>query len=231
MKKISRKKKEVNTKFDSSQTYSMEEALKLAKESHYANFDGSIDVHLKLGIDTKKPEQLIRGTSDLPHGTGKNLRVIFFGDSKDSETAKKAGAIKTGLEELIKEVEDGFTDFDVAVATPDAMPKLAKIARTLGPRGLMPNPKSGTVTTDVESTLNSIKKGKVSFRADKRGMIHSSVGRVSFTPEKLVDNLSELLNSMKKLKPSGLKGRLITSCFVAPTMGLGFEVDVKEINL
>jgi large subunit ribosomal protein L1 len=230
MTKVSKKRKEITEKFDDSSVYELAEAIDLAKKSSYTKFDGSIDVHLKLGIDATKPEQLVRGTADLPHGTGREIRVIFFGDEADSAVALKAGAVKAGLDDLIKEVEGGFLDFDVAVATPQAMPKLAKIARTLGPRGLMPNPKSGTVTTEVETTVSSIKKGKVSFRTDKRGTIHSSIGRVSFDVHKLEDNFKEFLISVKKLKPSGVKGKYLVSCYVAPTMGLGFEVSNKYLT-
>jgi len=228
--KLSKKRKEALSKVDKSKSYPIGEACQLLKEVSYTKFDASVDLHLRLGVDPRKPDQALRGTVSLPHGTGKTKSVLVLCTPEHEEAAKAAGADYVGLDEFVQKVKDGWTDVDVVIATPNVMPKIAPIGRILGPRGLMPNPKSGTVTTDVAGAVSEVKKGKIAFRLDKFGIIHASIGRASFTAEQLKDNASELILTISKLKPSSAKGIYMKSIYLASTMSPGIRVDAKSIT-
>ena len=228
--KISKKRKAVNSKVDDTKLYSLEEAMALVKEVNVTKFDASVDVHCRLGIDPRKADQALRGTVSLPHGTGKVKRVLVLCTPDKEAEAKAAGADYVGLEEYIQKIKDGWTDIDVIVATPNVMAKLGAIGRILGPRGLMPNPKTGTVTADVGAAVNDVKGGKISFRVDKFGIVHASIGRVSFTADKLAENANELLSTLVKMKPSTAKGTYMKSVSVASTMSPGVKVEPKSIK-
>jgi large subunit ribosomal protein L1 len=228
--KISKKRKAVNSKVDDAKLYSLEDAMALVKEVNVAKFDASVDVHCRLGIDPRKADQALRGTVSLPHGTGKVKRVLVLCTPDKEAEAKAAGADHVGLEEYIQKIKDGWTDIDVIVATPNVMAKLGAIGRILGPRGLMPNPKTGTVTADVGAAVNDVKGGKISFRVDKFGIVHASIGRVSFTADKLAENANELLSTLVKMKPSTAKGTYMKSVSVASTMSPGVKVEPKSIK-
>ncbi|MCB0641539.1 MAG: 50S ribosomal protein L1 [Phaeodactylibacter sp.] len=230
MAKISKKRKAVLGKLEAEQLYSINEAMSLVKEVNTANFDASVDIHVRLGVDPRKADQAIRGTATLPHGTGKTKRVVVFCTPDKEQEAKDAGADFVGLDDLITKIQGGWLDFDVCVAMPQVMAKVGRVARVLGPRGLMPNPKSGTVSMDVAAAVGEVKGGKISFRVDKYGIIHSSIGRVSFSQEKLAENAQELLSTLNKMKPSSAKGTLMRSVTVASTMSPGVKVDPKTIR-
>lgn len=229
--KLTKKRKAVDGKVDINKLYSLNEAMSLVKDVNTAKFDASVDVHIRLGVDPRKADQALRGTVSLPHGTGKTKRVLVFCTPEKVEEAKAAGADYAGLEEYIQKVTDGWLDIDVIVATPNVMAQLGKVARILGPRGLMPNPKTGTVTPDVASAVQEVKKGKIAFRVDKFGIVHSSVGRVSFSPDQLADNAHELISTLVKMKPSSAKGVYMKSVSVASTMSPGIAVDPKSIKV
>jgi large subunit ribosomal protein L1 len=228
--KISKKRKAVNSKVDEMKLHSLTEAMALVKEVNVAKFDASVDVHCRLGIDPRKADQALRGTVTLPHGTGKTKRVLVLCSPDKEAEAKAAGADYVGLEEYIQKIKDGWTDIDVIVATPNVMAKLGAIGRILGPRGLMPNPKTGTVTADVGNAVADVKGGKIAFRVDKFGIIHASIGRVSFTPEKLTENAYELLATLNKMKPSTAKGIYMRTVSIASTMSPGIKVDPRTIK-
>ncbi|HMR44410.1 MAG TPA: 50S ribosomal protein L1 [Saprospiraceae bacterium] len=228
--KIPKKRKAVIGKIDKEKFYTLDEAMGLVKNVNTAKFDASVDVHVRLGVDPRKADQALRGTVSLPHGTGKTKRVVVFCSPDKEGEAKAAGADFVGLDDLIQKVQDGWMDFDVAIATPNVMAQVGKVARVLGPRGLMPNPKTGTVTLDVASAVNEVKAGKISFRVDKYGIIHASIGRVSFTPEKLTENALELLHTLNRMKPSTAKGTYMKTITVASTMSPGIRVDAKTIR-
>lgn len=228
--KVSKKRKEVNSKVDRTKLYSLDEAMALVKQVNTTKFDASVDLHVRLGVDPRKADQAIRGTVSLPHGTGKTKRVLVLCTPDKVDEAISAGADYAGLDEFITKVQGGWTDVDVVIAMPQVMAQVGKIGRILGPRGLMPNPKTGTVTQDVAGAVKEVKGGKISFRVDKAGIIHASVGRASFTPEKLVDNANELLSTLIKLKPSSAKGTYMKSVTIASTMSPGIKVDAKAIN-
>lgn len=230
MSKLTKKQKASVGKVDSNKLYSLEDAMATVKEANYAKFDASVDVHVKLGVDPRKADQAIRGTVSLPHGTGKTKTVAVFCTPEKEDEAKAAGAEYVGLDELIEKVAAGWTDVDVVIAMPGVMAKMGKIARVLGPRGLMPNPKTGTVTNDVAAAVGEVKKGKISFRVDKYGIIHSSVGRISFSPAQLADNTNELLQTLNKMKPASAKGAYMKTITVASTMSPGVKVDIKSIK-
>jgi large subunit ribosomal protein L1 len=230
MSKVTKKRKEVNVKVNDSKLYTMLEAMSLVKTVNVAKFNASVDVHVRLGIDPRKADQALRGTVTLPHGTGKTKSVAVICTPDKEEEAKAAGADYVGLDELIAKIQGGWTDVDVIVATPNVMVQLGKVGRILGPRGLMPNPKTGTVTVDVGNAVKEVKGGKISFRVDKFGIIHSSIGRVSFTPDQLTDNATELINTLVKMKPSTAKGQYMKSISVASTMSPGIKVDTKSIK-
>lgn len=231
MAKVSKRRKAANAKVEEDKLYSLQEAVALVKEVNTAHkFDASVDIHIRLGVDPRKADQALRGTVSLPHGTGKTKRVLVFCTPDKEEEAKAAGADYAGLDELIQKVQGGWTDVDVVIATPNVMAQVGRIGRTLGPRGLMPNPKTGTVTPNVGAAVAEVKKGKISFRVDKFGIIHNSVGRVSFTPDQLLGNASELLETLIRLKPSTVKGTYMKSVTIASTMSPGIKVDIKSIN-
>ena len=230
MAKISKKRKAVEKKVDSEKLYTLDEAMGLVKEINTTKFDASVDLHVRLGIDPRKADQALRGTANLPHGTGKTKRVLVFCSPDKEQEAKDAGADFVGLDELITKIQGGWTDFDVAIAIPPVMAQVGKVARILGPRGLMPNPKTGTVTMDLTTAIGDVKGGKVAFRVDKYGIIHSSVGRVSFGPDKLLDNANELIQTLMKMKPSSAKGIYLRSITIASTMSPGIKVDTKTIR-
>ena len=227
---ISKARKAANERVDRERLYSVAEAMEVVKQANTAKFDASVDVHIRLGVDPRKADQAIRGTVTLPNGTGKTKRVLAFVTPDKEEEAKAAGADFVGLDELVTKIQGGWTDFDVAVAMPQTMAKVGRIGRILGPRGLMPNPKTGTVTMDVGAAVADVKGGKISFRVDKYGIIHSSIGRVSFSPEKLTQNAQELLSTLVKMKPSSAKGTYMKSVTVASTMSPGIKVDPKTIK-
>lgn len=228
--KVSKKRKAVNPKVDTNKLYTLNEAMSLVKDVNVAKFDASVDIHVRLGIDPRKADQALRGTVSLPHGTGKTKRVLVLcGPEKEAE-AKAAGADHVGLDEYITKIQGGWTDIDVIVATPNVMVQLGKIGRILGPRGLMPNPKTGTVTMDVAAAVADVKGGKISFRVDKFGIIHASIGRVSFDATKLTENAQELLATLQKMKPATAKGIYMRTVAVASTMSPGVKVDTKSVK-
>ncbi|NNF36726.1 MAG: 50S ribosomal protein L1 [Saprospiraceae bacterium] len=228
MAKIGKKRRAANDKVDANKLYSVEEAMSLVKEVNTTKFDASVDLHIRLGVDPRKADQAIRGTVTLPNGTGKSKTVLVLCTPEKEEEAKAAGADHAGLEEYIQKIKNGWTDVDVVIAMPNVMAKVGQIGRILGPRGLMPNPKSGTVTPNVGAAVEEVKKGKISFRVDKYGIIHSPIGRVSFTPEKLVENANELLTILEKMKPASAKGAYMKSISVASTMSPGISIDTKS---
>lgn len=215
-------------KIDPMKTYGLSEAMSLVKETNVARFDASVDLHINLGIDPRKADQALRGTVVLPHGTGKTKRVLVFCTPDKEQEAMDAGADYAGLDEYIQKVSDGWLEFDVIVAMPNVMAQIGRLGRVLGPRGLMPNPKSGTVTVDVGQAVSEVKGGKVAFRVDKYGIIHTAIGRVSFSSEKLAENASELVHTVIKMKPSTVKGTYMKSVTVASTMSPGIKIDSKE---
>ena len=230
MAKVGKKRAAANAKVDSEKLYSLEDAMALVKEVNTAKFDASVDIHVKLGIDPRKADQAIRRTAALPNGTGKTKVVAVFCTPDKEAEAKEAGADFVGLDELVQKVQGGFLDFDVVIAMPQTMAKVGRLGRILGPRGLMPNPKTGTVTPNVGAAVADVKKGKISFRVDKYGIIHSSIGRVSFEPKKLVENAMELISTLAKMKPSSAKGIYMKTITVASTMSPGIKVDTKTVR-
>lgn len=230
MSKLAKKRAAVNGKVDSLKLYELADAMKLVKEVNTTKFDASVDLHVRLGVDPRKPDQALRGTVSLPHGTGKTKRVLVFCTPDKEAEALAAGADFVGLDELITKVADGWTDFDVVIAMPQVMAKVGRLGRVLGPRSLMPNPKTGTVTQEVGAAVTDVKGGKIAFRVDKYGIIHASVGRISFTPEKLTENAMELLQTLHRMKPSSAKGTYFRSLTVAGTMSPGIKVDTKVIK-
>ncbi len=224
---IAKKRKIATAKVDKNKMYSLKDASTLVKEVNTTKFDSSVDLHVRLGVDPKKADQSIRGTVSLPHGTGKTKRVLVLCTPDKEADAKAAGADFVGLDEFIQKIEGGWVDVDVIVATPSVMPKIGKLGKVLGPRNLMPNPKTGTVTNDVAAAVNEVKGGKIAFKVDKAGIIHASIGRVSFTTEKIVENSQELINAIIKAKPATAKGTYLKSVFMASTMSPGIAVDTK----
>lgn len=229
MAKIPKKRKAVLAKYDKNVLYNLADTMKIVKEITYTNFDASVDLDIVLGVDPRKSNQMVRGTVMLPHGTGKKVRVLVLcGPDKENE-AKEAGAEYVGLEEYIDKIKSGWTDVDVIICTPDVMPKVGPLGKILGPRGLMPNPKTGTVTMDVGKAVSAAKSGKVDFKVDKYGIIHSQIGKVSFDPEKLVDNAKELLSTVMRLKPPAAKGTYIKKITASSTMSPSVKIDPKSI--
>ncbi len=230
MAKLSKKRKAVDSKVDKNKLYTLKDASALVKEVNIAKFDASVDLHIRLGVDPKKADQQVRGTVNLPHGTGKTKKVLVLCTPDKEEAAKGAGADFVGLDEYVQKIEGGWTDVDVIIATPSVMPKIGKLGKILGPRNLMPNPKTGTVTNDVAAAINEVKGGKIAFKVDKAGIVHASIGRVSFTPEKLAANGQELINTIIKLKPSAAKGIYLKGVSVASSMSPGITVDTKSVH-
>ena len=225
---IPKKRKVANGKVDANKTYSLKDASSLVKDITTCKFDASVDLHIRLGVDPKKADQAIRGTVTLPHGTGKTKKVLVLCGPDQEAAAKGAGADYVGLDEFVQKIEGGWTDVDVIVATPAVMPKIGKLGKILGPRTLMPNPKTGTVTNDVAGAVNEVKGGKIAFKVDKAGIIHASIGRVSFTPEKIAENSQEFINAIMKAKPATSKGTYLRGLTMASSMSPGITVDTKS---
>jgi large subunit ribosomal protein L1 len=224
---LTKKRKAVAAKIDKNKIYSLADASALVKEVNITKFDSSVDVHIRLGVDPKKADQQVRGTVTLPHGTGRTKRVLVLCTPDKENDARNAGADYVGLDEFITKIEGGWTDVDVIIATPSVMPRIGRLGKVLGPRNLMPNPKTGTVTNDVAAAVNEVKGGKIAFKVDKAGIIHASIGRVSFAPEKLAANSTEFINAIMKLKPSAAKGTYLKGVSMASTMSPGIPVDTK----
>src|SRR5580765_3950457 len=224
---ITKKRKLANAKVDANKAYTLKEATTLVKDINTTKFDSSVDLHVRLGVDPKKADQAIRGTVSLPHGTGKTKKVLVLCTPDKEADAKAAGADFVGLDEYIQKIEGGWVDVDVIIATPSVMPKIGKLGKVLGPRNLMPNPKTGTVSNDVAAAVNDVKSGKIAFKVDKAGIIHASIGRVSFTPEKIAQNSQELMNAILKAKPSSSKGTYVRGISMASSMSPGISIDTK----
>src|ERR1700744_297530 len=227
MASLNKKRKVAETKVDKTKSYSLKDASALVKDINTTKFDLSVDLHIRLGVDPKKADQQVRGTVNLPHGTGKTKRVLVLCTPDKEADAKAANADYVGLDEFIQKIEGGWVDVDVIIATPSVMPKIGKLGKILGPRNLMPNPKTGTVTNDVAASVNEVKGGKIAFKVDKAGIIHASIGRVSFSPEKLTENSQELISAIIKAKPATAKGTYVKSVFMASSMSPGIALDAK----
>lgn len=228
--RLTKKRKAVLDKIEKGKLYSIEEASSLIKELAYENFDSSIDLAVRLAVDPRKADQMVRGTIVLPHGTGKEKKVLVLCLPDQEEQARAAGADFVGLDEYIEKIQKGWLDFDVAIATPQAMPKVSKVARILGPRRLMPTPKAGTVTDKIDQAVKEFKAGRITFKVDKAGNVHVPVGRKSFDPEKLTDNINEFLNHLIRIKPAAAKGNYIRSINLSSTMSPGIPIDPKSIK-
>jgi len=224
---ISKKRKVAEAKLDKNKSYSLKEASSLVKQVNTAKFDASVDLHIRLGVDPKKADQAIRGTVTLPHGTGKSKSVLVLCTPDKEAEAKAAGADFVGLDEFVTKIEGGWVGVDVIIATPSVMPKIGRLGKVLGPRNLMPNPKTGTVTNNVAEAINDVKGGKIAFKVDKVGIIHASIGRVSFAPEKIAENSQELINAILKAKPSSAKGAYVKGISMASSMSPGIAIDTK----
>ena len=230
MSKVSKQRKEALAKFDKSKSYSLSEAVDIVKQITYTKFDASVDLNIRLGVDPRKANQMVRGSVTLPHGTGKVVRVLVLCNPDKAQEALDAGADYVGLDEYIQKIKDGWTDIDVVITTPNIMPKVGALGRILGPRGLMPNPKTGTVTMEVGKAVQEVKAGKIDFKVDKYGIINCGVAKVSFSPEKIVDNAKELIQTVIKLKPAAAKGTYMKSVYISSTMSPGVQVDVKSVS-
>ena len=226
---LTKKRKVAESKVDKNKSYSLKDASALVKEINCTKFDSSVDLHIRLGVDPKKADQQVRGTVTLPHGTGKTKKVLVLCTPDKEADAKAAGADYVGLDEFIAKIEGGWVDIDVIVATPSVMPKIGKLGKVLGPRNLMPNPKTGTVTNDVAAAVNEVKGGKIAFKVDKTGIVHASIGRVSFTSEKIAENSTELINAIIKLKPTASKGIYIKGLSMASSMSPGIIIETKGL--
>ncbi|HLN52064.1 MAG TPA: 50S ribosomal protein L1 [Lentimicrobium sp.] len=231
MAKLTKKRKEALAKFDKNGTYSLSEAIKVVKQITNTSFDSSVDVDVRLGVDPRKANQMVRGTVMLPHGTGKTVRVLVLCTPDKEAEAKAAGADYYGLDEYIQKIKEGWTDVDVVITMPSIMPKVGALGKILGPRGLMPNPKTGTVTMEVGKAVTEAKAGKIDFKVDKFGIIHAAIGKISFDETKLMDNAKELLQTIIKLKPAAAKGTYMKSLFMSSTMSPGIRVDQKSITV
>jgi len=230
MKKMTKNRKEIFGKHDLSKAYSLQDACNLVKDISTTKFDASVDMCIRLGVDPRKANQMVRGTVALPHGTGKDVKVLVLCTPDKEEEAKEAGADYYGLDEYIAKIKSGWTDVDVIITMPSVMGKVGALGRILGPRGLMPNPKTGTVTMEVGKAVNEVKSGKIDFKVDKYGIIHSSVGKVSFDGDKIRDNANELLQTLLKMKPSSAKGTYFKSIYITSTMSPGIQIDAKSVN-
>jgi len=231
MGKITKKRKEALAKFDVEKIYALSEAVEVVKNITNTNFDASVDIDMRLGVDPRKANQMVRGSVTLPHGTGKDLRVLVLCTPEKEEEAKAAGADYVGLDDYVAKIKGGWTDVDVVITMPSVMPKVGALGRILGPRGLMPNPKTGTVTMEIGKAVAEAKAGKVDFRVDKFGIIHSPVGKVSFSSDKLVENTNEILSTIIKMKPAAAKGTYVISIYISSTMSPGVQIDPKSVAL
>ena len=227
MARLTKNQKESRAKVEANKVYSLEEASSLVKEITNVKFDASVDLAIRLGVDPRKANEMVRGVVSLPHGTGKNVRVLALVTPDKEDEAKEGGADYVGLDEYLQKIKDGWTDVDVIVTMPSVMGKLGPLGRVLGPRGLMPNPKTGTVTMDIKKAVSDVKGGKIDFKVDKTGIIHASVGKSSFTADKIKDNANELLMTIMKLKPSTTKGIYVKSIFMSSTMSPSISIDTK----
>jgi large subunit ribosomal protein L1 len=230
MGKITKNRKVALTKLDANMTYDIEGAAKLVKTLTYTKFDASVDLDIRLGVDPRKANQMVRGIVTLPHGTGKQTRVLVLCTPDKVNEATEAGADFVGLEEYIEKIKGGWTDVDVIITMPSVMAKIGALGKVLGPRGLMPNPKSGTVTMEVGKAVKEVKMGKIDFKVDKYGIIHSSIGKVSFNQEQLVDNAKEFIRTIIKLKPTAAKGTYLKSIYLSSTMSPGIQIDAKSVD-
>nr|MBK9652509.1 50S ribosomal protein L1 [Bacteroidota bacterium] len=230
MAKLTKKQKAANAKYDATKLYTLKEATKVVKDITYTKFDASVDLSIRLGVDPRKANQMVRGVVTLPHGTGKTVRVLVLCTPDKEAEATSAGADYVGLDEYIQKIEKGWTDIDIVITMPSVMAKVGKLGKILGPRNLMPNPKTGTVTTDVGKAVTEVKAGKIDFKVDKQGSIHTSVGKVSFDPIKLEENAREIVNSIIKLKPSAAKGTYLKSVSLSSTMSGGIHIDTKSVS-
>jgi large subunit ribosomal protein L1 len=230
MGKLTKNQKAAAAKYDSSKQYKIDEATKILKDITFTKFDSSVEMAVLLGVDPRKANQMVRGVVTLPHGTGKVVRVLVLCTSDKEAEAKEAGADYVGLDDYIEKIKGGWTDIDVIICTPSVMGKVGPIGRILGPRGLMPNPKTGTVTMEVGAAVKDVKAGKIDFKVDKQGIIHTAIGKASFTAEQIAENANELLNTIVKLKPQSLKGTYIKSVTLSTTMSDGIHIDVKSLN-
>lgn len=229
MARISKKRKQALNKIEEAKQYTLIEASKLVKDITYTKFDASVDMDVRLSVDPRKANQMVRGIVTLPHGTGKVVRTLVLCTPDKEAEAKAAGADHVGLDEYIEKIKGGWTDVDIIITMPQVMGKIGALGRILGPRGLMPNPKTGTVTMEIGKAVEEVKKGKIDFKVDKYGIIHASIGKVSFAPDKIVDNAKELLQTIIKLKPSSAKGTYITSVYLSSTMSPGIQIDAKTV--
>jgi large subunit ribosomal protein L1 len=229
MARISKKRKAILEKYDPSKVYTLTDASSIVKTISTAKFDASVDVDVRLGIDPRKSNQMVRGVATLPHGTGKTVRVLVLCTPDKEEEAKAAGADFVGLDDYIAKIEGGWTDVDIIITMPTVMAKLGRLGKVLGPRNLMPNPKSGTVTQEIGKAVKEVKAGKIDFKVDKTGIIHASVGKASFSPEQLYDNTVELIQTLSKLKPASAKGTYFRSVYISSTMSPGINIDTKSI--
>ena len=230
MGKVSKKTKAILEKYDLQKSYALNEAAEVLKDITSTKFDSSVDLDIRLGVDPRKADQMVRGVVALPHGTGKDVNVLVLCTPEKEQEAKDAGADHVGLDDYIKKIEGGWTDIDVIITMPPVMAKVGKLGRVLGPRGLMPNPKSGTVTMDIGKAVKEVKMGKIDFKVDKFGIIHAAIGKASFSKEKIVDNATEMLNTVSKLKPASAKGTYFKSIHISSTMSPGITIDQSSIT-
>ena len=231
MAKISKKRKEAFAKFDKNKVYPLNEAVQIVKDITYTKFDSSFDIDVRLGVDPRKANQMVRGIVTLPHGTGKVVRVLVLCTPDKEDEAKAAGADYVGLDEYVEKIKKGWTDIDVIITMPSVMPKIGALGKILGPRGLMPNPKAGTVTMDIGKAVSDVKAGKIDFKVDKYGIIHSGIGKTKFTSDQLVENAKEMLSTIVKLKPAAAKGTYVKSVYLSSTMSPGIQIDPKSVTL
>ena len=230
MARLTKNRKLILEKINPAKTYSLSEAAALMKDITSVKFDASVDIDVRLGVDPRKSNQMVRGVVSLPHGTGKEVRVLVLCTPDKEAEAQAAGADHVGLDEYVEKIKGGWTDVDVIITMPSVMGKIGALGRILGPRGLMPNPKSGTVTMDVGKAVSEVKQGKIDFKVDKTGIVHTSIGKVSFTPDKIVDNAKEFLGTLQKLKPQAAKGTYVKSIYLSTTMSPGVKVEPKSFD-
>ena len=230
MSKLTKNQKAAIAKVEPNKAYKLSEAASLLKEITFTKFDASVDIDVRLGVDPRKANQMVRGVVTLPHGTGKTVRVLVLCTPDKEAEAQAAGADYVGLDEYVDKIKSGWTDVDVIICTPNVMGKVGALGRILGPRGLMPNPKTGTVTMDIAKAVTEVKAGKIDFKVDKYGIIHTSVGKISFTPEQIVENAKEVINTIIKLKPSAAKGTYVLSVYLSTTMSPGVQIDPKSVE-
>jgi large subunit ribosomal protein L1 len=231
MAKLTKNQKEALAKFDKDAVFSLADAAEVVKKISYTKFDASVDLDIRLGVDPRKANQMVRGVVTLPHGTGKTVRVLVLCTPDKEDEAKEAGADYVGLDEYVEKIKGGWTDVDVIITTPNVMPKVGALGRILGPRGLMPNPKAGTVTMEIGKAVQDVKAGKIDFKVDKYGIVHASIGKVSFDTQKLVENAKELIQTINRLKPAAAKGTYVKSIFMSSTMSPGVQVETKSVTI